>query len=294
VAITFEQSWHAVPGGIATSTVELVRALAADHHLDAVGVAALHRRPAPETLTPPVVVHHLPLPRLALFEMWHRLRWPPVELATGPVDVVHGTIIAVPASRAPLVLTVHDLAFLTHPDHFTLRGNRFFRRALQLARHHAQLVTCPSRATLEECLAAGFEADRLRLVPWGVRVEEATAGDVERSRQRYGLARPYVFFCGTVEPRKNLPRVIDAYRLHRPEPGRYTWWDYRAGSFHKNFGMRIDHLLITKSLAARMVWAEVDREARKGKPLPSDHAPLVIDIDQPGHAFDPGWAKTPR
>src|SRR2546425_105932 len=84
--------------------------------------------------------------------------------------------------------------------------------------------------------------------------------------------------------------LIDAYRLHRPEPGRYTWWDYRAGSFHKNFGMRIDHLLVTKSLAARMVWAEVDREARKGKPVPSDHAPLVIDIDQPGHAFDPGWA----
>ena len=84
--------------------------------------------------------------------------------------------------------------------------------------------------------------------------------------------------------------LIDAYRLYRPEPGRYTWWDYRAGSFHKNFGMRIDHLLVTKSLAARMVWAEVDREARKGKPVPSDHAPLVIDIDQPGHAFDPGWA----
>ena len=213
VAVTVEQSWHSVPGGIARSTVELLRALTANHDLDAVGVAALHRRPAPETSMPPVVVHHLPLPRLALFEMWHRLRWPPVELATGPVDVVHGTIIAVPASRAPLVLTIHDLAFLTHPDHFTRRGIRFFRRALQLARRHARLVTCPSRATLEECLAAGFEADRLRLVPWGVRVEEATAGDVEGSRQRYGLARPYVFFCGTVEPRKNLRRVIDAYRL---------------------------------------------------------------------------------
>jgi exodeoxyribonuclease-3 len=37
------------------------------------------------------------------------------------------------------------------------------------------------------------------------------------------------------------------------------------------------------------VWAEIDREARKGKPVPSDHAPLVIDIDQPGHLFDAGW-----
>jgi exodeoxyribonuclease-3 len=53
--------------------------------------------------------------------------------------------------------------------------------------------------------------------------------------------------------------------------------------------MRIDHLLVTKPLAARVVWAEIDREARKGKPIPSDHAPLVIDIDTAGHPFDAGW-----
>ena len=83
----------------------------------------------------------------------------------------------------------------------------------------------------------------------------------------------------------------DAYRQHHPEPGRYTWWDYRAGNFHKNFGMRIDHLLVSVPLAGRVVWAEIDREARKGKPIPSDHAPLVIDIDEPGTAFDAGWAS---
>jgi exodeoxyribonuclease-3 len=83
--------------------------------------------------------------------------------------------------------------------------------------------------------------------------------------------------------------LIDAYRLHHTETGRYTWWDYRAGAFHKNFGMRIDHLLVTRPLAERLVWAEIDREARKGKPIPSDHAPLVIDIDGPGQSFDAGW-----
>ena len=83
--------------------------------------------------------------------------------------------------------------------------------------------------------------------------------------------------------------LIDIYRLRQPEPGRYTWWDYRAGNFHKNFGMRIDHLLVTKSVAGRTVAVEIDREARKGKPIPSDHAPLVIDLDEPGHAFDAGW-----
>jgi exodeoxyribonuclease-3 len=85
--------------------------------------------------------------------------------------------------------------------------------------------------------------------------------------------------------------LADAYRLHHQEAGRYTWWDYRAGNFHKNFGMRIDHLLVTRPVRERTVWAEIDREARKGKPIPSDHAPLVIDLDAPGHPFDAGWAS---
>ena len=74
-----------------------------------------------------------------------------------------------------------------------------------------------------------------------------------------------------------------------PEPGRFTWWDYRAGNFHKNLGMRIDHLLVTAPVAARIAWAEIDREARKGPPIPSDHAPLVIDLDERGRPFDPDW-----
>lgn len=72
--------------------------------------------------------------------------------------------------------------------------------------------------------------------------------------------------------------LVDAYRLHHPEGGRFTWWDYRAGNFHKGLGMRIDHLLVTHPLAERLAGAEIDRDARKG-PTPSDHAPLWIDLD---------------
>jgi exodeoxyribonuclease-3 len=83
--------------------------------------------------------------------------------------------------------------------------------------------------------------------------------------------------------------LVDGYRSRRPEPQRFTWWDYRAGNFHKNLGMRIDHLLVSPAVAERIVWAEIDREARKGVPIPSDHAPLLIDIDQPGAPLDAGW-----
>jgi exodeoxyribonuclease-3 len=83
--------------------------------------------------------------------------------------------------------------------------------------------------------------------------------------------------------------LVDSYRVRHDETGRFTWWDYRAGMFHKNFGMRIDLLLAGEAVAARLVDAEIDRQARKGPPIPSDHAPLMIDQDQPGKPFDPDW-----
>jgi exodeoxyribonuclease III len=60
-------------------------------------------------------------------------------------------------------------------------------------------------------------------------------------------------------------------------PHPFTYWDYRAGMFHKNMGMRIDLVYATKGVAGRVKSAYVDREARKGKG-PSDHAPIVVDL----------------
>ncbi len=83
--------------------------------------------------------------------------------------------------------------------------------------------------------------------------------------------------------------LVDAYRTQVRDRGRFSWWDYRAGMFHKNEGMRIDLLYVTSPVAARIVWSEIDREARKGPPTPSDHAPVVMDLDEPGKPFDAGW-----
>ena len=83
--------------------------------------------------------------------------------------------------------------------------------------------------------------------------------------------------------------LVDTYRLHQPETDRFSWYDYRAGAFHKNMGMRIDLLYGTRPVADRVVWAEIDREARKGPPTPSDHVPVLIDLDEPGAPIDAGW-----
>jgi len=57
----------------------------------------------------------------------------------------------------------------------------------------------------------------------------------------------------------------------------YSWWDYRAGDFHEGRGMRIDLVLASASVASRVQWAVIDRNARKGTG-PSDHTPVIIDL----------------
>lgn len=218
VALTLEQCWHRVPGGSATSILRLAQALVARGDVEVVGVAARHPEPPEPPFAPPVPVAQLPLPRLALYEAWHALRRPRVEAATGPVDLVHATAVAVPGSRAPLVVTVHDLAFRAEPGHATRHGLRFFRRGTELTRRHARLVLVPSEATARECVDAGIDRDRLRVVPWGVTPQVVTDAQRADARARHRLERPYVLFVGTVEPRKNLPRVVEAVAaLDRPD-----------------------------------------------------------------------------
>jgi exodeoxyribonuclease-3 len=73
----------------------------------------------------------------------------------------------------------------------------------------------------------------------------------------------------------------DAFRKQRPEPKLYSYWDYRAGMFHKHQGMRIDLIMATRPLADHVTFALVDRQARKGT-QPSDHAPVLVDVSLAG------------
>ncbi len=75
--------------------------------------------------------------------------------------------------------------------------------------------------------------------------------------------------------------LVDAFRGRYGEAGLYSYWDYRAGDFHEHRGMRIDLVLLSKTLASTVTWALVDRNARKGK-LPSDHAPVLVDVADRG------------
>jgi len=90
----------------------------------------------------------------------------------------------------------------------------------------------------------------------------------------------------TPQERDALARVLDdgnlldAYRVLHPDDVQYTWWDYRQGHFHRGLGLRIDLLMMSRSLAAGLTSCGIDRDLRKGT-KPSDHAPLLAETTLP-------------
>ena len=210
VAYTLEQCWHQVPGGTASAALAVGRELLDDRDVELVGVAGRHRHPPAPQYRPPMPVRALPVARPWLYELWLVAGWPKVEGATGPVDVAHATGLVPCASIAPMVVTVHDLAFLHHPQHFSRHGARMMRRSLEVIRRRAGLVLCSSMATLGDCAGAGVAADRLRHVPLGTNAAPADPSRLERLRLEHRLPETFALFVGTLEPRKNLHRLAAA------------------------------------------------------------------------------------
>jgi exodeoxyribonuclease-3 len=92
----------------------------------------------------------------------------------------------------------------------------------------------------------------------------------------------------TPDERERLQAVldagfVDAFRSLHPDRSGFTWWDYRAGHFHKGFGLRIDLVMLSSHLSAGLRASEVERAYRKPTKVPgtkpSDHAPLLVDVD---------------
>lgn len=213
VAYTVEQCWHPSPGGTAIAALRIARELQrrpddVELHL----VAGKHPVPPVAEFRPQGSVAMLPLARPLLYESWTRLNWPKVESVAGEIDVAHATGLVPCGTAAPLVVTVHDLAFVHDPAKFSAQGVRTMNRSLATIIRRADRVVCSSEATRLDCEAAGIASDRLRLVPLGVDIVAVSDPDVERVRRKYLLPSEFVLFVGTIEPRKNLARLAEAMR----------------------------------------------------------------------------------
>ena len=214
MGMTVEQLWQPVPGGSGTYIVELAKALRT-RQVPVAGIAA--RRQAAlspqEVGLPPMPMRYSHLPRTALYESWNRLGLPRAESILPGAQLIHATTWALPATSLPLAVTVHDLAFLRAPEHFTPRGNAYFSRSLERVIAEASAIIVPSQATADDCIAAGIDAARLYVIPHGVRTRTVTDEQIESFRTARGLRRDYILWTGTREPRKNLLGLLRAFAI---------------------------------------------------------------------------------
>jgi exodeoxyribonuclease III len=116
--------------------------------------------------------------------------------------------------------------------------------------------------------------------------ELAIAGDMNIAPADADVYDPQAFVGGThvsaaergaLELICDRGGLVDAYRTLHPTEVQYTWWDYRAGNFHKGLGLRIDLALISAGIRERLRRCGIERNYRKGS-KPSDHAPLMLDL----------------
>jgi glycosyltransferase involved in cell wall biosynthesis len=159
------------------------------------------------------------LPGRALVRLWDR----GVGRVDADGDVVHAASLAAPPpGAAPLAVMVHDLAFREVPDAFPARGRRWHEAALARAIRAAAAFVTPSDRTAGLLVAAGATPDRVVVVNEGC--DHLPVADAEGARTalaRVGVNGPYLLSVSTLEPRKNLARLVEAYgraREHLPEP----------------------------------------------------------------------------
>jgi glycosyltransferase involved in cell wall biosynthesis len=204
-------------GGIARYTVQLLRAMRQVDVGDATLVAARARKPkvdrpeipTHETITVRTPPHHW-LERHAL----------PFELRGANLQMLHSPDFVAPGGPWRKVITVHDLAFLRMPHLVTDASRRYYggvRRAVQ----EADAIIAVSQATARDLVdLAGAPIEKVRVVYEAaesslrpMRREDAVAA----VRERHGVDGPYILFVGTIEPRKNLTRLLQAFSLLRRE-----------------------------------------------------------------------------
>jgi glycosyltransferase involved in cell wall biosynthesis len=218
VGILVDQLYAPAPGGMGTYVRELVPALRlADPGLE---LTLFHSRfedaaEPPEPWMAGFASVEVPASIRRLYPEWAAARRPALPEALGSLDVIHSPLpAAVPPVRAgqTLVVTVHDVAFLVHPRVFPSRWRAMYRAGLRRIVRSADAVIAVSRHTAEDLVRhRRVDAGRIHVVPLAASLPK-TGSDVGQTLARLKVHGPYLLFVGTLEPRKNVVRLVRAYR----------------------------------------------------------------------------------
>ena len=211
--------------GVGEYVHELVKALSAQSERDptdriAIFTSSWKDRPAPALASemPAVRIHDARVPVRVLVWAWNRMEWPPVESLAGPHDVVHSqSPLLIPSATAAQVVTIHDLDFLRHADQMSAEIRRDYPALARLhaARAHGVIVSSH--------YAAGEVTRELQIDP--ARIHVCPPGrpdwaDEVRARREQSPQRKHILFMGTLNLRKNVGTLLEAYarlRATRPE-----------------------------------------------------------------------------
>lgn len=215
VAVHVDQLFYRIPGGIGTYVRRLLPALAVAD--SAVDLSVFHARFGGQI---PAEIQGLPrteIPRgiRTLYPLWNWTGRPSLPAELRSTDVIHApSPVAIPpvGERQRLVVTVHDLAFRRFPKAYPPAWRYLHAAGFARALRTADAVIAVSRSTASDLATIGrLDPNRIHVVPLGGSLPVGTA-DPATVLDRLRIPRPYALFVGTFEPRKNVVRLIRAYR----------------------------------------------------------------------------------
>lgn len=190
--------------GVGHYTAELLRALRTTEEAPELRLFAVGRQ---QSTPPGLTVRRVKVPARAAVAGWEVARFPPGEWLVGRGDVVHGTNFWVPPlQRRNGVVTIHDLTFLLHPEWCTPAVRRY-RWIVPKVLGRSSVVVTPSETVAGEVASElSFPRDRIVVTPEGVREPASSGGSAAV------VGGDYALFIGAREPRKNLDRLLGAFK----------------------------------------------------------------------------------
>lgn len=206
-------------GGVSEYTYQLLKGLGSlkTEHEFLITTIGRNRRAMGELPDLPNNFRHYPVqyPYRLLQWGWRYLNFPKINRWLPPFDVFFAPHFLLPAGDyKKLVVAVHDVIFLDHPEWFLESDVSFFTQSLKKTLARANQVITVSEASKAAIVAkALISADRIKFVPPGVDFIPPTGDELARVKKLYNLPDSYLLFLGTLEPRKNILRILDAYRM---------------------------------------------------------------------------------